>query len=77
MIEKENAKKRTKALGTVKGLVPRMTPVNSGGRTPVPAGGNMTPAARSLMANLGKTPKPSAAAKIDLLWTPSRTSRKA
>jgi protein DGCR14 len=77
MVEKENAKKRTKVLETVKGSVPRMTPVNGGGRTPVTAGGNMTPAARSLMAKLGKTPKSSTAAKVDLLWTPSRTSRKA
>lgn len=77
MVEKENAKKRTKTLATVNGSVPRMTPVNGGGRIPVPASGNMTPAARSLMAKLGKTPKPSAAAKMDILWTPSRTSRKA
>lgn len=76
MVEKENAKKRTKALETVKGLVPGMTPVNSGGRTPGPVGGNMTPAARNLMAKLGKNPKPSAAEKVDLLWTPSRTPRR-
>lgn len=76
MVEKENAKKRTKALQTVKASVPSMTPVNSGGQTPVPALGNMTPAARSLMAKLGKTPKPSAAAKIDILWTPGRTPRR-
>ena len=76
MVAKENAKKRTKALETVKPSVPGLTPVKSGGRTAVVAGGNMTPAARSLMEKLGKTPKPSAAAKIDLLWTPNRTPRR-
>ena len=76
MVAKENAKKRTKALETVKPSVPGMTPMHSGGRTVVVAGGNMTPAARSLMEKLGKTPKPSATAKIDLLWTPNRTPRR-
>lgn len=76
LVEKENAKKRTKALETVKGSLLDWTPTNDGGRTPGPASGNMTPAARSLMAKLGQTPKPSAAAKVDLLWTPSRTPRR-
>jgi protein DGCR14 len=76
MVEKESAKKRTKTQETVKTSLPGMTSVDGSGRTPVPARGNMTPAARSLMAKLGKTPKPSAAAKIDLLWTPARTPRR-
>ena len=59
MVEKENAKKRSKALETVK----VSTPVQHRARTPGPAGGSMTPAARGLLTKLGKTPKPASAAK--------------
>jgi protein DGCR14 len=75
MVERENAKKRTKALETVKGSLSSLTPSN-GGRTPGGNAGNMTPAARRLMEKLGRTPKPAAGSKDGGLWTPGRTPRR-
>lgn len=75
MVEKENAKKRTKAQETVKESLSGLTPSN-GGRTPGGMAGNMTPAARKLMDSLGRTPKPVTRPKNGVLWAPGRTSRR-
>ena len=76
MIAKENTKKRNKALETIKGSITGMKPVSSSGGMPGATGGNMTPAARSLLAKLGRTPKPLSEAKEGAMWTPGRTPRK-
>jgi protein DGCR14 len=75
MVERENAKKRTKSLETVKGSLSSLTPSN-GGRNPGGNAGNMTPAARRLMENLGRKPKPIAGLKDGGLWTPGQTPRR-
>ncbi|KAJ9611517.1 hypothetical protein H2200_004701 [Cladophialophora chaetospira] len=73
MVERQAKKQREKDRETIR------TPGTTGGMTPV-AGGNMTPAARKLMENLGGS-TPLRAGRGDkgnsaVDWTPGRTPRK-